>query len=44
MRDTVRYAIGWGFAGEIAARAFVLRDVEAIFEHRARRCRRCARR
>lgn len=36
MRDTVKYAIGWGFAGEVAARAFVLRDVEAIFEHRAK--------
>jgi ligand-binding SRPBCC domain-containing protein len=35
MRDTVRYAIGWGFAGEIAARAFVHRDVAAIFEHRS---------
>jgi ligand-binding SRPBCC domain-containing protein len=35
MRDTVRYAVGWGFAGEIAARAFVHRDVAAIFDHRA---------
>jgi ligand-binding SRPBCC domain-containing protein len=36
MRDVVKYAIGWGFAGEIAARAFVRRDVAAIFDHRAR--------
>lgn len=36
MRDTVRYAIGWGFAGEVAARAFVHRDVAAIFDHRAK--------
>jgi ligand-binding SRPBCC domain-containing protein len=35
MTDTVRYAIGWGVAGEIAARAFVLRDVAAIFDYRA---------
>jgi ligand-binding SRPBCC domain-containing protein len=35
MRDVVRYAIGWGFAGEVAARAFVHRDVAAIFDHRA---------
>jgi hypothetical protein len=35
MRDVVRYAIGWGFAGEVAARAFVRRDVAAIFDHRA---------
>jgi ligand-binding SRPBCC domain-containing protein len=35
MTDHVRYAIGWGFAGEVAARAFVHRDVAAIFEHRA---------
>lgn len=34
MTDTVRYAIGWGFAGEIAARAFVHRDVAAIFDFR----------
>jgi ligand-binding SRPBCC domain-containing protein len=34
MTDTVRYAIGWGFAGEIAARAFVHRDVAKIFEYR----------
>jgi ligand-binding SRPBCC domain-containing protein len=35
MRDVVQYAIGWGFAGEVAARAFVDRDVAAIFDHRA---------
>jgi ligand-binding SRPBCC domain-containing protein len=34
MKDTVRYAIGWGFAGEIAARAFVHRDVARIFDFR----------
>lgn len=34
MTDTVRYAIGWGFAGEIAARAFVHRDVARIFDFR----------
>jgi ligand-binding SRPBCC domain-containing protein len=34
MTDTVRYAIGWGFAGELAARAFVHRDVAKIFEYR----------
>ncbi|HET6505195.1 MAG TPA: SRPBCC family protein [Baekduia sp.] len=34
MTDTVRYAIGWGFAGEIAARAFVHRDVAKIFDFR----------
>lgn len=34
MTDTVRYAIGWGWAGEIAARAFVHRDVAAIFDFR----------
>jgi ligand-binding SRPBCC domain-containing protein len=36
MRDTVRYAIGWGLAGEVARRAFVRRDLEAIFDHRRR--------
>jgi ligand-binding SRPBCC domain-containing protein len=34
MTDTVRYAIGWGFAGELAARAFVHRDVASIFDFR----------
>jgi ligand-binding SRPBCC domain-containing protein len=35
MRDTVKYAIGWGLAGELARRAFVRRDLEAIFDFRA---------
>jgi len=34
MRDTVRYAIGFGPLGALAARAFVHRDVEAIFDFR----------
>jgi ligand-binding SRPBCC domain-containing protein len=34
MRDVVRYAIGFGVAGELARRAFVRRDVEAIFDFR----------
>lgn len=34
MHDTVHHAVGWGPAGEIARRAFVLRDVRAIFDHR----------
>ena len=36
MTDTVRYAIGFGPFGELAHTFFVKRDVEAIFEHRAR--------
>jgi ligand-binding SRPBCC domain-containing protein len=36
MTDLVRYAIGWGPAGEAAHRLFVQRDVERIFDHRAR--------
>jgi ligand-binding SRPBCC domain-containing protein len=36
MTDTVRYAIGFGPFGELAHRLFVQRDVEAIFEHRAK--------
>jgi ligand-binding SRPBCC domain-containing protein len=36
MRDTVRYAIGFGPLGELAHRALVRRDVEAIFDFRAR--------
>ena len=36
MVDTVRYAIGFGPLGEIAHRALVRRDVEAIFDFRAR--------
>src|SRR5690349_6473843 len=35
MRDTVRYAVGFGFLGEVARRALVKRDVEAIFAFRA---------
>jgi ligand-binding SRPBCC domain-containing protein len=35
MRDVVRYAIGWGPLGELAARAFVHRDVARIFDYRA---------
>ena len=36
MRDTVRYAIGFGVLGDIARRTLVRRDVDAIFDHRAR--------
>jgi ligand-binding SRPBCC domain-containing protein len=35
MRDTVRYAVGFGVLGEVARRALVQRDVEAIFAFRA---------
>jgi ligand-binding SRPBCC domain-containing protein len=34
MRDTVRYAIGFGPLGQLAARAFVHRDVATIFDYR----------
>ena len=34
MRDTVRYALGFGALGTLAARAFVHRDVAAIFDFR----------
>jgi ligand-binding SRPBCC domain-containing protein len=34
MRDTVRYAIGFGPLGALAARAFVHRDIAAIFDFR----------
>lgn len=34
MRDVVRYAIGFGPLGALAHRAFVRRDVEAIFDFR----------
>lgn len=34
MTDTVRYAIGFGPLGEVAHRALVRRDVEAIFDYR----------
>jgi ligand-binding SRPBCC domain-containing protein len=36
MRDTVRYAIGLGPLGALAARAFVHRDIAAIFDFRRR--------
>lgn len=35
MRDTVRYAIGFGPLGELARRALVRRDLESIFDFRA---------
>jgi ligand-binding SRPBCC domain-containing protein len=35
MRDTVRYAIGFGPLGAAAHRVVVRRDLEAIFEYRA---------
>src|SRR5437868_15308706 len=37
MTDTVRYGIGLGPFGEVAHRALVRRDVEAIFAYRAAR-------
>ncbi len=37
MRDTVRYAIGFGPLGELAHRVLVRRDLEAIFDYRAER-------
>ena len=37
MRDTVRYAIGFGALGEIARRAVVARDLDAIFAFREER-------
>src|SRR4051794_13373049 len=36
MRDTVRYAIGLGPLGELAHRALVRRDLDAIFDFRAK--------
>lgn len=39
MRDEVRYALPFGVVGELARRAFVARDVEAIFDYRAERIR-----
>jgi ligand-binding SRPBCC domain-containing protein len=35
MRDTVRYAVGFGPFGALAQRLLVARDVAAIFDHRA---------
>jgi ligand-binding SRPBCC domain-containing protein len=35
MRDTVRYSMGFGVLGEVARRAVVARDLEAIFAFRA---------
>ena len=37
MRDTVRYAIGFGPFGEVARRAVIERDLDAIFAFRAER-------
>jgi ligand-binding SRPBCC domain-containing protein len=37
MRDTVRWALPFGPAGELARRAFVQRDLEAIFDFRRER-------
>jgi ligand-binding SRPBCC domain-containing protein len=37
MRDTVRYALGFGPVGELAHRALVRRDLDAIFDFRAQR-------
>ena len=37
MRDIVRYALPLGPLGELARRAFVARDLRAIFDHRQRR-------
>jgi hypothetical protein len=37
MRDTVRYAIGFGPAGALAHGLMVGRDLETIFDYRARR-------
>jgi ligand-binding SRPBCC domain-containing protein len=37
MRDTVRYAVGFGVFGEVARRTVVRRDLEAIFAFRSER-------
>jgi ligand-binding SRPBCC domain-containing protein len=39
MRDVVRYRIGFGPLGTLADRIVVRRDLEAIFDYRARRIR-----
>ncbi|MGX6448858.1 SRPBCC family protein, partial [Patulibacter sp. S7RM1-6] len=36
MTDVVHHGVGWGPAGALARRLFVRRDLEAIFDHRAR--------
>jgi ligand-binding SRPBCC domain-containing protein len=36
MTDQVHHGVGWGPAGALARRLFVLDDVERIFDHRAR--------
>lgn len=36
MTDVVHHGVGWGPAGALARRLFVLRDLDAIFAHRAR--------
>lgn len=36
MTDVVQYSLRWGIIGGIAHRLFVRRDVEAIFDYRAR--------
>ena len=41
MTDTVRYAIGFGPLGELARRALVRRDLDAIFAFRAERVPAC---
>lgn len=37
MRDRLRYAVGFGPLGRLALRLFVRRDIEAIFDYRAKR-------
>ncbi len=37
MRDTIRYAVGFGVLGEVVRRSVVARDVRAIFAFRAER-------
>ena len=36
MRDVVRYRVGFGALGTLATALLVRRDVEAIFDYRAR--------
>jgi hypothetical protein len=35
MRDTVRYAVGFGLLGELVRSRVVRRDLEAVFDYRA---------